>query len=323
MIPEWVVGVLSCTCGARLARTEGNLVCDSCGETMKVNDDGIIWGEVVSDAGTDFHAKMERGTTLRELQHQEYHLANWETPYYKQAIWEFSDDVDLSSATALDVGCGDGRFTEYLIEQGAERVVAADANIHSLRSLAEHAEQEGYRENVVIVHADASLVPVLDETIDLVLSMGVLYYMNDRFEDGLSALVSKLRPGGQLIASEPDIEGVSLKALVFEGIEDFVEVFTDRRFVETHDSEPSKFRAFAKSEIRSLYEDAGLEVTGHQGLSLFPLLLAVRQARGEISDDEIAATDTELRQAFDTLNESGGVHKHVIWNCRKVAETDA
>jgi 2-polyprenyl-3-methyl-5-hydroxy-6-metoxy-1,4-benzoquinol methylase len=240
-----------------------------------------------------------------------------------RSIRKFSEDVDLSAATALDIGCGDGRFTEYLIEQGAERVVAADANIHSLRSLAEHAEQEGYRENVVIVHADASLVPVLDETIDLVLSMGVLYYMNDRFEDGLSALVSKLRPGGQLIASEPDIEGVSLKALVFEGTDDFVKVFTDRRFVETHDSEPSKFRAFAKSEIRSLYEDAGLEVTGHQGLSLFPLLLAVRQARGEISDDETAATDTALRQAFDTLNESGGVHKHVIWNCRKVAETDA
>ncbi|MDY6892966.1 MAG: class I SAM-dependent methyltransferase [Chloroflexota bacterium] len=260
---------------------------------------------------------MAKGTTLRELQSSHLHLAYWETPYYKNAIQNWVSNLAQSDSVALDVGCGDGRFTDSLIKCGVGRVVASDCNLHSLESLALHASKNGYSDKLLLIQSDAEKVPLHKNSLDIVLSIGVLYYLNERFESGLSSILSLLKEGGHFIASEPDLEGCSLKALIFEGIEDFVLTLKGKMFTETVNGVPFKFRTFDRDEIKHIYNEHGLDILSSHGLSIFPSLLAIGKSRSMFNEDDLAANEENLRLLLDHYDQNGSVYKHIIWFCRK------
>lgn len=284
---------------------------------FEIDDDGIVHQVVERGAGVEFHDLMEQGTTLRSLQHRHLHLAYWETQYYRRALSRFLAEVDPADGTAVDLGCGDGRFTELLVELGFPRIIAVDADLRSLRSLAAHARDNGFHDRLLLVHAGAESFRLKPGVADVVLAIGVLYYLNERWEDGLTAALRVLAPGGSFIASEPDLEGAAIKALLYEGLDDFIATVRDRRFTEVHDGEKFRFRLFDAEELIRRYEAAGLDVLDRHGLSIFPSVLRIGMLRGMYEAPDIAKVEDGIRACFDHFDQSGSVHKHVIWKCRK------
>ncbi len=91
----------------------------------------------------------------------------------------------------LDAGCGQGRFSRFMLEFGAAEVVAFD-----LSEAVDIAHRRNLREfgNAHVVQADIHHIP-LKPGFDLVLSIGVLHHLPDP-ERGFKSIAGLARPGG-------------------------------------------------------------------------------------------------------------------------------
>ncbi|SDY17958.1 Ubiquinone/menaquinone biosynthesis C-methylase UbiE [Evansella caseinilytica] len=291
----------------------------------KLDDNGIVRvGEDINmtNSGTKFHQAMARGSQLNALQYQPFHLAYWETPYYNKAIKKFLAGKQPSDAVALDLGCGDGRFTQLLISLGFDKIIAVDADYRSLEALANTAVRAGYREKLLLIQAGAGKVPLNDRTADVVLAIGVLYYLNEDYESGLHEVSRLLQTNGIAVIAEPDLEGASLKALLYDGIDDFFDTITKQRFLEFHETHKEKFRLFRREELVALFRKHHLTVNDYHGISIFPSILRLGMKKGQLTDKAIRQKEDEIRKSFDFLDDHGKVFKHIIWSCRKEAFSD-
>lgn len=313
MIAKWMIDVAVCSiCRGDVSYSSKTLRCLSCSQSLVFDDHGILLTSLPSCLGTEFHEEMPEGVMLRSLQHTEQHLAYWETKCYTQAISDWIRSIDLSRCIAVDIGCGDGRFTELLFEHGCERVIAADSNYKSLVALAKYAENTGFRENLFLMHSDVRALPIRKNSVDLVTSIGVLYYLNNDFEVGLKHVTSLLVDGGALIASEPDRYGCAIKSILFDGLDEFIDTVSTGQFIEVVSGKPYKFKSFTQDEIATFYSEYGFQIKYMHGISIFPSLLSIGRNQGIYSKDKIQSMLNELRNAFDICDASNSPSKHVI-----------
>lgn len=70
-----------------------------------------------------FHSEMKKVAALNEFQHLKFLLAYWETRYYQKIVFNCLKNLDRKDSIILDVGCGDGRFTEYLLKLGFKKII--------------------------------------------------------------------------------------------------------------------------------------------------------------------------------------------------------
>jgi ubiquinone/menaquinone biosynthesis C-methylase UbiE/uncharacterized protein YbaR (Trm112 family) len=109
---------------------------------------------------------------------------------------------------ALDVGCGVGQYSVKLLQEyGPRKMVAVDltGGVDVFRGIVEERYPE-LRSRLLIVQADALALPFADETIDFVMSLGVLMHTG-RTMDAVAECTRVLADEGQLnvwiYASEP------------------------------------------------------------------------------------------------------------------------
>jgi SAM-dependent methyltransferase len=93
--------------------------------------------------------------------------------------------------TVLDAGCGMGRHARQLAAY-AGRIVAMDFS----RAIDQAARNTAELTNVICVQGDITEPPVVDETFDLVYSLGVLHHLADT-EAAARRLLAKVKPGGR------------------------------------------------------------------------------------------------------------------------------
>ena len=67
-----------------------------------------------------------------------------------------------------------------------------------------------------------------------------------------------LKDGGMLISSEPTLEGIGLRSLIFNDIYDMVDNFNSNTFKEEQGSSEYRFPLHDKNKILSLYSDSVL-----------------------------------------------------------------
>lgn len=92
----------------------------------------------------------------------------------------------------LDVGCGDGRFSQLVHQM-------LDVNVESVdltESMVELTRQRGLH----VQQADVQNLPFPDQSFDVVVANWMLYHVPD-LDAGLQEIRRVLRPGGALIAS--------------------------------------------------------------------------------------------------------------------------
>ena len=99
---------------------------------------------------------------------------------------------DVRGKLVLDAGIGAGRFSDVLSGWGA-KVVGIDL------SYAVEAAQENFRDrpNVLVAQADIGKLPLADDSIDIIVSIGVLHHTPST-ERYFKALVPKLKRGGRI-----------------------------------------------------------------------------------------------------------------------------
>jgi len=194
-------------------------------KNYKFGDELVSNENIQNTLSLEFHKKMPKGAALREFQYKHLHLSYWETKYYKDIIRRFLKDVSPETSIVGDFGCGDGRFTEFLLDLGFKKIVATDIDQKPLQSLYLHLEKRGDLDKVLLINTAVEDLPIKKGAIDIALAIGVFYYLNEQFEQGLKEVSRVLKNKGILINSEPDLDGALFKSLIFEDVDDLLENF--------------------------------------------------------------------------------------------------
>ncbi len=117
---------------------------------------------------------------------------------------EFFADKDLTGATALDLGCGEGRYTLYLAQKGCH-VTAVDISRAGLDKLGKAAWKE--RLPVTIRAADVAGLAFSDQTCDIIVAATILDHLEKKARTKtIAGIRSALKPGGILYANVFTVE---------------------------------------------------------------------------------------------------------------------
>jgi len=111
-------------------------------------------------------------------------------------VVEFVEGRDGPAATALDVGCGNGRHSELLAAH-ARRVVGVDASRSLLALARERARERGWVAAFEPVVADAARLPLADSRADLAVYIATLHHLPTR-----ELRVRSLRELGRVLARD-------------------------------------------------------------------------------------------------------------------------
>jgi SAM-dependent methyltransferase len=149
----------------------------------------------------------------------------------------------------LHAGCGSGATDIPLQKHVA--VTALDVSIEALRVY--RILHPGHSKQI---QADILNMPIRDESIDGLLSIGVV----EHFEAGeLAALFREhsrvVRHGGHLIVLWPPVWGLSVVALA---VAERIVGFILRRSIRLHPPEPTKYRS--RSQVEGFLKGSGLEI---------------------------------------------------------------
>ena len=165
--------------------------------------------------------------------------------YFSDAKPAFLQLIDPRGLRVLDLGCGGGHNGAMLKKAGAREVVGVERD--------PGAAQEARKRLDRVVECDlAKLDPadLGDELFDAILASDVLEHLYDA-EDVLARAVTRLRPGGAVVLSLPNISNV----YVFSQL--LLKTWPRRGsgiFDRTH------VRFFAKRDMVRLLQGAGLRV---------------------------------------------------------------
>lgn len=160
--------------------------------------------------------------------------------YAWPAVEEFIDESP-SGTVGLDLGCGNGRHAELLAGR-VDTVLGIDLS----RAILETARGRMGDQGVELVQADATLLPVRSENVDLVVYIAAVHHLpsRDLRLASLNELARVLSPSGRALVSAWSIEHGKFDAT--EGFDTSVEwtlpdgIIVDRFY---HIYDPEEFTA--------------------------------------------------------------------------------
>ncbi len=115
------------------------------------------------------------------------------------------EQLELQDKLILDVGSGNGYYGWRMLGAGAQRVVAIDPTIGYVAQYAAMRHFIG-EQPMHVLPLKLEALPQGNSAFDCVFSMGVIYHRKDPMEH-LEALMSHLKPGGELILEGLVIDG--------------------------------------------------------------------------------------------------------------------
>ena len=271
---------------------------------------------IISNKSIESHKKV-KGSKINILEKVPFSLPFWETQYYKKKIKRYLKSCNKQS-TVLDAGCGDGRFTLLLLELGFKNIIAFDSNIESLLILENNLKKMGKTKNVTLVCGSVLDMPFVKNYFDIILCIGVLYYLDKNYEKALRQVIKSLKFRGLLLETEPDKEGNALKALIFDGIKQFLNVVKHNRFIEYFGSKPLELRCFDDAELKKIFENCNLNIIAKETISIFPSLLTIGRKKKIIHGiNKSGLQIKQIRKSFDYLSNNNGIAKHNLWILKK------
>lgn len=133
---------------------------------------------------------------MREWNAETYHRVS--TPQFTWGL-AVMDRLPLEgSETVLDIGCGSGRLTHFLVERLPRgRVVAIDGSENMLRTAREYLRPL-HGDRVRFLRADAAALP-LASAADAIFSTATFHWVLDH-DRLFRSLFAALKPGGRLVA---------------------------------------------------------------------------------------------------------------------------
>ncbi len=281
--------------------------------SVKTDEHNIILGEIHSSPGVDFHNTKEKGANLRELSSVSSHQSNWETPYYENILKDYLCDLDPDNSVIADIGCGDGRFTDYLLRNGFKKIIAIDAHHVPLTSLSNHLKKTRNEDKVLVINSSLEKIPLKESSIDAFLAINVFYYLGDVIRLAQKEVISKLKKEGIAIITEHNFEALLLRALVFNEFKDFIKVLEDSKFKEVNYSTNFWFDLNRKESLPAIWKELGLKEMDVKGISIFHQFLGIIKKIKQIPEDTLNEKRESLKGLFDYLEKSGNFNKTNIY----------
>lgn len=148
-----------------------------------------------------------------------------------------------ATSQVLDVGCGAGHTACLIAEQYGARVQGIDISEVMIARARERAHRQGVVDRVEFRVADVCQLPFEADSFDVVVFESVLTPLPGDKYQALAEMVRVLRPGGRVGANEGTL-GPDAPA-------DLPAQFAEH---------PAIYRFFTPETLRSLFEEAGLQV---------------------------------------------------------------
>lgn len=185
-------------------------------------------------------------------------------PYVVQDVLEFCRP---QKGFWVDLGAGRGQVALPLIEATGNPVVMVDPDRDAMAKGLETAREKGLEDRLIAVVGTAEALPLLDGSVDLLVSRGSIFFWDDPAQ-GLREVDRVLRPGGKAY-----IGGGAGSGYPKEAVEKLIAGRKERM----HGEEAERWTRFVElrrpEQMRKWADEAGL--TGYEVLG-----------RGAISDDE-------------------------------------
>lgn len=121
---------------------------------------------------------------------------------YRRSVANYLRSLDLElgpESMVLDAGSGTGIVTMSLLDSGFKprKVIALDLSFNSLRLSREQFAKKKRYARIDEVQGNILTLPFAENTFDMVMTCGVLEYVN--LDDGLRELSRVLKPSGKLV----------------------------------------------------------------------------------------------------------------------------
>jgi SAM-dependent methyltransferase len=116
--------------------------------------------------------------------------------FRKQGFWPLLESSLDKEKLYLDAGCGIGGWILFLKEQGYN-VEGIDIAARTVRALTE------YNPDLTVKVASITRIPYADSSLDGVLAIGTLEYVEDKVEEAIAEVRRVLRPGGIFFVEVP------------------------------------------------------------------------------------------------------------------------
>lgn len=162
-----------------------------------------------------------------------------------------------------DVGGGEGRDSEWLVDQGYE-VTLVDPSFEQIRLAATRDKR------IHLMRGDDQtlLKEKGDQSFDVVLSHGVIMYELKDPEAHLDRLVRLLRPGGLLSLLTEGYHGVEERLLSQHDDEALADLHRTHQFNQPKEESANRVWAFDEHELTRMIEETGARVLNWAGVGI-------------------------------------------------------
>jgi ubiquinone/menaquinone biosynthesis C-methylase UbiE len=198
-----------------------------------------------------------------------------DTPVYHEYFREFLPDS--RDALVVDVGGGDGRHALALLQKGFKRVVVIDAVAAALSRFRARilAESPQWLDRLVLIEGDVREMPLTSGSVDWVMAIESLYYLNEEYERGLAECYRVMRPRTRLLLAERSYEGALLtRLLYYGGVKAMLDTVETQEMWDGEGHLRVRTRCFTREELEALIATQGFKIIKWGGISAFSLLLS-------------------------------------------------
>lgn len=215
-------------------------------------------------------SEREAGRSLRDVARINSFLGAT-SPLY-QSVWTMIEEAGLTSATVLDIGCGNGDFARRLAGQSRKRgfdlrVLALDVSPLHLRVAREQTPPDL---PIEFVEADAFALPLAGQSVDIVSSTLFLHHFRPA---PIRQLLGECSRVARIGWAMNDCARDGMATASFRVLRPYLA----RSFLTRFDALASIRRSYTVKEMRDLVEP----IPGARVRELFPYRLQVQWTRKE------------------------------------------
>ena len=171
--------------------------------------------------------------------------------YYANARLEMLQFIPNDAQKILEVGCGEGKFSAILTEQGKETwAIEPDKKSADIAS----------ESLIKVLHGtiDEKLSEIPDDSFDVIVMNDVIEHLTEPWDD-IQKLKSKLKEEGVFVSSIPNVRyAKNLFHVLFK---------RDWKYADDRILDITHYRFFTKKSIRRMWEENGYKVQQMRGIN--------------------------------------------------------